>query len=73
MFLFYTKSEVDKYLSPVSGSNTTIVFPSFSGRFASSVAANSAAPEEIPTSTPSVLATSLDVSNAASFSTGFMV
>jgi len=30
---------VDRYLSPVSGSSTTIFFPLFSGLFASSVAA----------------------------------
>ena len=44
---------VERYRSPESGSSTTMVFPAFSGRFASSSAAHRAAPEEIPTSTPS--------------------
>ena len=34
-----TNKEVDKYLSPVSGSKTTIFFPAFSLRFANCVAA----------------------------------
>ena len=46
---------VDKYLSPVSGSSTTITFPLFSGLFAICVAAKTAAPEDIPTKSPSVL------------------
>ena len=33
------KSGVERYLSPVSGKRTTIVLPSFSGRFAISTAA----------------------------------
>ena len=41
---------------PESGSSATIVLPAFSGRLASSVAATSAAPEEMPTSSPSVRA-----------------
>ena len=37
---FYSaKRGVERYLSPVSGRSTTIFFPSFSGRFASSIAA----------------------------------
>ena len=46
---------VDKYRSPVSGKMTTIFFPLFSGRLATSIAAKAAAPEEMPTSKPSVL------------------
>jgi len=60
---------VDKYLSPESGSNTTIVFPAFSGRFATSVAAFNAAPDEIPTRIPSVTANALPSTNESSFST----
>ena len=41
---------VDKYLSPVSGKRATIVLPLFSARLANSVAAHTAAPDEIPTS-----------------------
>lgn len=47
---------VDRYRSPVSGRRTTICFPAFSGRFASSAAAQRAAPEEIPTRMPSLSA-----------------
>jgi len=57
---------VDKYLSPVSGRITTIVFPLFSGRLAAFDAAAMAAPEEIPTSIPSSLAIFLEASNASS-------
>jgi hypothetical protein len=60
---------VDKYLSPVSGNNTTITLPLFSGLFAICVAANAAAPEDIPTNSPSVFASFLDVSKASSFLT----
>ena len=38
-----------------------MVFPSFSGRFASWIAAYNAAPEEIPVKIPSVFARSLDI------------
>lgn len=61
---------VDKYLSPVSGRRTTIVFPSFSGRLASSMAAHAAAPEEIPTSMPSLRPISFPVLKESSFVTG---
>jgi len=50
------KSQVDRYLSPESGKIATITFPLFSFRFASSVAANIAAPEEIPARIPSSFA-----------------
>ena len=60
---------VEKYLSPLSGKRATIVFPSFSGFLASSIAAKSAAPEDIPTRIPSFDAISLPYSNAYSFST----
>ena len=60
---------VDKYLSPVSGSNTTIFLPLFSGLLANSVAAKAAAPDEIPTNNPSVFAKALEVSKASSFFT----
>lgn len=39
---------VERYFSPPSGSSTTMVLPSLEGLFATSIAANSAAPEEIP-------------------------
>ena len=60
---------VERYLSPVSGSNATIVFPSFSGSLASSTAAYTAAPEDIPTSNPSFPASSRLVRIASSFVT----
>jgi len=60
---------VDKYLSPESGSKTTIVFPLFSGLSANSFAAFSAAPEEIPTRIPSDTANALPSLNESSFST----
>ena len=44
---------LERYLSPVSGRSATMHFPAFSGRFASSVAACSAAPELIPARMPS--------------------
>ena len=50
---------VDRYLSPESGSSATIVLPLFSGLFARISAAFNAAPEEIPTRTPSALAKAL--------------
>ena len=61
---------MERYLSPVSGSNATIVLPLFSGRLASSIAAQRAAPDEMPTSTPSLLPKSLPVANASSLVTG---
>ena len=63
------KTGVERYLSPVSGSNTTIVLPSFSGLKATLVAAKAAAPEEMPTKRPSILASVLLVAKASSFST----
>ena len=65
-------SGVDKYLSPESGSSATITFPLFSGRLANSVAAKSAAPEEIPTNTPSLTAISLPAVKASSLDTFMM-
>ena len=46
-----------------------MVFPTFSGLFATSIAAFNAAPEEIPTRTPSVFANLPPSKNASSFST----
>ena len=63
------KRAVERYLSPVSGNTATITFPLFSGLSASFLAAITAAPEDIPTRTPSVFAISLPVSRASSFST----
>ena len=60
---------MDKYLSPVSGKSTTTFLPAFSSRSAIVRAAHMAAPEDIPTSTPSDLATSLADSKASSFFT----
>ena len=48
---------------------TAMVLPLFSGRLASWIPAQTAAPEEIPTSTPSLWPTSLPVAKASSFST----
>src|SRR5574340_1495058 len=42
-----------KYRSPKDGMITTIILPAFSGRLATCMAAQMAAPEEIPTSSPS--------------------
>ena len=39
VFLYFVNIGVDRYRSPVSGSNTTMVLPLFSERLASSVAA----------------------------------
>ena len=46
----------DRYLSPVSARSATMVLPAFSGLLASWMAAQTAAPDEIPTRTPSFLA-----------------
>ena len=46
---------MERYLSPKEGTITTIVFPAFSGLFATFIAALIAAPEEIPTSTPCMI------------------
>ena len=69
---YYANIGVERYRSPVSGKSTTISLPLFSGRFASSVAAHTAAPEDIPTSTPSLRAIAAPVLNASSFSTGII-
>ena len=50
------KSAVERYLSPESGSNATITFPAFSGLAARICAAFNAAPDDIPTRTPSLVA-----------------
>ena len=60
---------VDKYLSPVSGSRTTIVLPAFSFLCAITVAALTAAPLEMPTNKPSFLANVLPVLKASSLET----
>lgn len=60
---------VDKYLSPESGSSTTIVFPTFSGLAAKILAAFNTAPEDMPTSIPSLTANARPSMNASSFST----
>ena len=54
----------------MSGNKTTIVLPLFSALLASSVAAHTAAPEEIPISTPSHHAMVLAALKASSFLTG---
>jgi hypothetical protein len=46
-------SRVERDRSPVSGRTTTMSLPAFSGRFATSTAAHSAPPQEIPTKMPS--------------------
>ncbi len=68
--LFYSwKSQVDRYLSPVSGRMTTICLPLFSGLFATSRAAHIAAPQEIPARMPSSFASLLAIIPASSFDT----
>ena len=57
------------YLSPESGRITTMFLPLFSGRFATCAAAQSAAPELIPTKAPSSDGNFAPYSNAASFGT----
>ncbi len=57
---------VDRYLSPESGSRATMVLPLFWGRSAKTEAAYSAAPEVMPTSTPSLRAISLPSAYACS-------
>ncbi len=68
-FYFSWNIPEERYRSPESGSKATINFPAFSGLFASSTAAKTAAPEEIPTRIPYFLAISRPVRNASSFST----
>src|SRR5574340_618777 len=58
-----------KYRSPNDGMITTIILPVFSGRLATCMAAQMAAPEEIPTSSPSRAAASRAVRKASSFFT----
>ncbi len=60
---------VERYLSPVSGRRTTITLPLFSGLAASSLAAQIAAPEDIPTRSPASRAMLRPVSKASSFFT----
>ena len=54
----FSNSAVDRYLSPVSGSSTTMRLPLFSVRRAAVIAAWSAAPAEMPHSSPSFLPSS---------------
>lgn len=61
---------VERYRSPVSGRSATMTLPAFSGRLASCAAAKTAAPEEMPTKTPSLRASARPVANASSFCTG---
>mmetsp|Transcript_8454 Transcript_8454/g.24168 ORF Transcript_8454/g.24168 Transcript_8454/m.24168 type:complete len:228 (-) Transcript_8454:338-1021(-) len=65
------KSAVDKYLSPKLGMTTTMSLPSYSGSFPRSTAACTAAPEEIPVSRPSSLASLAAMAIAASLLTFF--
>src|SRR4030043_400175 len=62
-------SQVLIYRSPVSGRMTTIIFPLLPCLFATSMAAQTAAPEEIPANTPSSLASLLVNNPASSFDT----
>ena len=55
----YSNIGVERYLSPPSGRMTTMFLPLFSGLDATTVAAWSAAPDEIPIRMPSVLTVSL--------------
>jgi cobalt-zinc-cadmium efflux system protein len=58
-----------RYRSPNDGMIVTIILPAFSGRFATCIAAHSAAPDEIPTSRPSSRAAARATSKASSFLT----
>ena len=53
IYIYSANKSVDRYLSPESGSNTTIFLPDFSGRLARITPAFKAAPEEMPTKMPS--------------------
>ena len=64
----FAKRGVERYLSPESGRITTMFLPLFSSLEASILAAFNAAPDEIPTRTPSLAAKALPSSNASSFS-----
>lgn len=55
---------VDKYLSPNEGIITTIFFPAFSGLSPTVRAAFTAAPEDMPTSKPSLVASKRATSTA---------
>ncbi len=59
-----SKSAVERYRSAKEGMMVTIIFLAFSGRRPISIAAATAAPEEMPTGMPSSRATSLAVSKA---------
>jgi hypothetical protein len=54
-----------RYLSPKEGMITTIFFPLFSGLAARMRAALTAAPDEIPQSTPSLVASSFATDTAS--------
>ena len=56
-----SNNTLERYLSPVSGRIATIVLPLFSGLFATSIAAQRLAPDEIPTNKPSMCAENLAV------------
>mmetsp|Transcript_51349 Transcript_51349/g.123929 ORF Transcript_51349/g.123929 Transcript_51349/m.123929 type:complete len:205 (+) Transcript_51349:1344-1958(+) len=62
----FWKSAVDKYRSPNEGMIQTTRLPLFSGRFATCVAAKTAAPDEIPQKIPSFVAISRAISIASS-------
>jgi hypothetical protein len=57
----------------VSGRTTTIILPAFSGRFATSIAAHKAAPQEIPTSMPSSGKPSCCLAGVCSYFKNFMI
>ena len=60
-YLRSANNAVDKYLSPKDGIMTTIIFPAYSGLCPTLIAAAIAAPDDMPTKTPSVTAVFLDV------------
>jgi len=59
-------SGVERYLSVDEAATVTITLPAFSGRLASSIAAQTLAPDEIPAGRPSCCAKSLAVLSASS-------
>lgn len=67
--IYYSNTEIDKYLKPVSGNITTMFLPLFSCLWANALAVWTAAPEDILTSSPSVFTGSLVTSKDSSLVT----
>ena len=66
------KRAVERYLSPNDGIMTTNILPAFSGLLATSMADQTAAPEEIPTISPSSRASLLAIAIASALGQGLI-